>query len=129
MSKQITLTLPDEVYEQIQRTAAADQRPIAEVLTDTIVQATPIFSVDARRPAMLREQAAFRSMHADLLTTHEGEFVAVYQGEVIDHDVDELALSKRVRQLFPSAVILMSQVLPEIERVFHIRSPRLVQPE
>ena len=73
MSKQITLTLPDEVYEQIQRTAAADQRPIAEVLTDTIVQATPIFSVDARRPAMLREQAAFRSMHADLLTTHEGD--------------------------------------------------------
>ena len=54
MSKQITLTLPDEVHEQIQRTAAADQRPIAEVLTDTIVQATPIFSVDARRPAMLR---------------------------------------------------------------------------
>ncbi|MEZ4769696.1 MAG: hypothetical protein R2844_14855 [Caldilineales bacterium] len=129
MSKQITLTLPDDVYEQIQQAAAADQRPIADVLTDTIVQTTPIFAVDARRPAMLREQAAFRSMHANLLAAHEGEFVAVYQGEVIDHDVDELALSRRVRQRFPGAVILISQVLPEIERVFHIRSPRLVPPE
>lgn len=129
MSKQITLTLPDEVYEQFQQSADADQRPLTDLLTDTIVEAAPIFSVDPRRPAMLREQGAYRAMHADLLRDHEGEFVAVFQGEVIDHDVDELALSKRVRQRLPDAVILIRQVLPQVERVYHFRSPRLVRSE
>lgn len=129
MTKQITLTLPDEVYEQIQQTADADQRSIADVLTDTIVQATPVFSVDPRRPAMLREQEAYRSLHSDLLKKYEGDFVAVYQGVVIDHDADGLALSMRVRQQQPGAVILIRQVLPQVERVLHFRSPRLVPSE
>lgn len=129
MTKQITLTLPDEVYEQIQQTADADQRSIADVLTDTIVQATPVFSVDPRRPAMLREQEAYRSMHSDLLRKYEGDFVAVYHGVVVDHDADELALSMRVRQQQPDAVILIRQVLPQVERVLHFRSPRLVPSE
>ena len=129
MTKQITLSLPDEVFEQIQQAADADQRPIADVLTETIVQATPIFSVDPRRPAMMREQAAYKAMHADLLREHEGEFVAVYQAEVIDHDFDELALSTRVRQRWPSAVILIRQVLPQVERKLHFRSPRLERSE
>ena len=127
MSKQITLTLPDEVYEQIQRTAAADQRPIAEVLTDTIVQATPIFSVDARRPAMLREKAAFLEMHSQLLGQYEGQYVAIYQGQVIDHDHDVEALVRRVEDNLHDEVVLIKQVTEEPDRVLHLRSPRFVR--
>ncbi len=127
MTKQITLTLPDEVYEQVRQAADADQRPMADVLVDSIAQVTPIFSVDPRRPAMLQEQAAYKTMHADLLRNFEGQFVAVHQGQVIDHDTDELALSQRVRLRLPDAVILIRQVLPQMERVLHFRSPRLVR--
>ena len=127
MTKQIMLTLSDEVYEQFLQMAEAEQRSIADVIVDVIAPVSPIFSVDPRRPAMLQEQAAYKTMHADLLRNFEGQFVAVHQGQVIDHDTDELALSQRVRLRLPDAVILIRQVLPQMERVLHFRSPRLVR--
>lgn len=126
MSKQITLTLPDEVYEQFQQTADADQRPLTDLLTDTIVQAAPIFSVDPRRPAMLREQAAYLAMHSLLLEQYEGKFVAIFQGQVVDHDQDELALVRRINRDYPEEVVMVKQVTEEPDRVLHFRSPRLI---
>ena len=45
---------------------------------------------------MLREIAAYDAMWKDLLKTHEGKFVAIHNGEVVDCDDDEKALLKRV---------------------------------
>lgn len=127
MSKQITLTLPDDVYEQIQQTADADQRPIADFLTDTIVEATPIFSVDPRRPAMLREKAAYLAMHSQLLEQYEGMYVAIFQGQVADHDQDVSELIRRIERDYPDEIVMVKQVTEEPDRVLHIRSPRLVR--
>ncbi len=127
MNKQIMLTLPEQVYDQVEQIARADSRAVEDVLAEVIKQSVPIFSIDPDRPAMLREQAAYRAMHPDLLERHQGQYVAVYQGQVIDHDADDLALSERVRQQLPSAVVLIRQVLPQTERVLHFRSPHLVR--
>ena len=63
-------------------------------------------------------------MHADLLQRYEGQHVAVYQGNVVDHDPDLLALYLRIDQKYPDDVVLIRQVRPEVERIIHIRSPR-----
>ena len=127
MSKQIMLTLPEQVYDQVEQMARADSRAVEDVLAEVIKQSVSIFSIDPDRPAMLREQAAYRAMHSDLLEKYEGQFVAVYQGQVIDHDANDLALSERVRQRLPSGVVLICQVLPQPERVLYFRSPHLVR--
>lgn len=127
MSKQIVLTLPEQVYDQVEQMARADSRAVEDVLAEVIKQSVPIFSIDPNRPAMLREQAAYRTMHSDLLEKYEGQFVAVYQGQVIDHDANDLELSERVRLKLPSEVVLVRQVLPQPERILYFRSPRLVR--
>lgn len=129
MGKRVSVTLPDAVYEYALLVAEADQRSIADVLLDSMVQTPPIFSVDPERTEMLREQAAYASMHADLLANYEGQFIAIHLGDVLDHDFDEQALSQRVRQRYPGSVILVRQVLPQAERVLHLRSPRFVRVE
>ncbi len=46
MSTQITLTLPDETYRQIERRASNTRRSVAEVMLDTLESAAPLDQAD-----------------------------------------------------------------------------------
>ena len=88
-------------------------------------QAIRRFLRDEVRWALKRETDAFRAMHTELLGKHHGQFVAIYQGQVIDHDDDQLALFMRVDERYPDTPVLIKQVLPESEEVYTFRSPRI----
>ena len=47
-----------------------------------------------------QEATAFRRLDPELLKTIPGEFAAIYQEQLVDHDVDQLVLFQRSRQLF-----------------------------
>jgi hypothetical protein len=66
MSTQVTLTIPDNIYHRAETIAKSTNRPVTEVLTDTIVSAFPPLHVDEHRAAMAGEVAAFETMHATL---------------------------------------------------------------
>lgn len=46
MSTQITITLPDEVYQQIERFARLANRDVASILADTIQNSIPLIRAD-----------------------------------------------------------------------------------
>lgn len=127
MSTQITLMLPDNIYQQIERVAQSTNRPVSEVLTETIVSAFPPLHVSQDRPAMQREVAAFEAMHAQLWEQFSNQYVAIHQGTVVDHDVNEIALVERIDRNFPTAIVLIRQVLPQPPSPLVFRSPRLVK--
>lgn len=79
---------------------------------------------EARR-AMAQEIEAFHRLHSSLLATIAGEYVAIYRGEVVDHDADQLALFQRVEARFGGLPVLIRQVRPEIEQTIMVRSPRI----
>ncbi len=74
---------------------------------------------------IIAESEAFRAMHAELLHQYRDEYVAVHDGEVVDHDEDICALNHRIRARYGRRAVLLQQVTeqPEIELV--IRSPKL----
>jgi hypothetical protein len=82
--------------------------------------------VNPARPAMEREQAAFEALLPQLLIQYEGQYVALHQGRVVDHDADRVALVIRLDQTHPDAVVLVKRVAAEPERVLRMPSPRLV---
>ena len=127
MTRQITLAIPDAVYDQVEQMAKASHRPIADVLVDTIGQVTPALYVDANRPTMLREKAAFMAMHLELLEKYEGQYVAISQGQVVDHDQDVLALVRRIDLDYPEKAILVKQVVDQPDQDLHFRSPRFIR--
>ena len=57
-----------------------------------------------------REEMAFQRLHPELVQRYLGEFVAVLEGKVIDHDIDQVALYKRIRQRYPKQFVLISPV-------------------
>ena len=129
MPAEITLTIPDDILEQAQREADAVHRPLPEVLTDVLRQVYPAVAVHPQRARMLREVEAFHRMHAQLVTTHLGQFVAVKDRRVVDDDADFDALIDRVRERFgDNAIVMVDQVLPA-QPAKQPRLPRLLREE
>lgn len=118
----LTVTLADPLASQLAYLAHI-RATSAEALAETVVRA---FLQQEAEHLIAQEAAAFKLMHADLLVRYPGQYVAVHQGQVIDHDNDQLALYERVEPQYPDVPILIRQVQPQVEVVYTVRSPRFV---
>ena len=127
---EVTLAVSDPVYRQAEVLARRSNRPVEEVLRETLEQAFPPFHVHPRRDAMQREEAAFEQMRAELWERFPLHFVAINQGRLIDHDEDQIALVRRLRERAPEAdVMLIRQVTATEPPPLRFRSPRFVDEE
>ena len=79
----------------------------------------------AARDGMDQEAEAFRRLHPDMLATIPGQYAAVYRGQLVDHDVDQLALYQRIEARFRGLPVLIRQVRPEVEQTIMVHSPRI----
>ena len=71
---------------------------------------------------------AFEQMHADLKDHYFGQFVAIYEGQVVDADADFEPLFLRMQARFDDLTVLIRQVgdLPGEE--WYFRSPNRPTP-
>ncbi|MCB0097588.1 MAG: hypothetical protein KDE46_17780 [Caldilineaceae bacterium] len=82
-------------------------------------------SDDPEQLQLQQEAAAYKTMHPQLRAQFPDQWVAIYQGHLIDHDADEDALIERLDQAYPGGLILVRQVEAEPERDIYIPSFRL----
>ena len=124
MTQEITLTISDKLFQQASRIAQVQKKPVAEVLAEAIVLDDQEHEQADVLAVVEQEKSAYRMLHSWLWQNYPGEHVAIYQGQLVDHDPDGLALSRRIYQRFPTEFVLIRQVEAEAERVLHFRSPR-----
>ena len=74
---------------------------------------------------MQKEIAAYLQLHPQLVPAFLGQYVAVYEGQVVDYDTDPAALHKRIKAKFLNKVVLSRKVTTDPEPILHMRSPRL----
>jgi len=125
MLRQITLSLPEDIYRQIQRVATTTQSNVTDVLLATIANTFAPYPVNSNRAAMKKEIAAYKTMHAELVEKYLGQYVALYQGKVVAHETDPVALHRRITATYPGKVVLCRKVQKEVEPILHMRSPHL----
>ncbi|MEZ4863399.1 MAG: hypothetical protein R3C14_18925 [Caldilineaceae bacterium] len=99
--------------------------PTGVTADDKVDEELSPFYHDPRTDRLDREIIAFETMKADLLAHYLGEYVAIFQGAVIDHDLDKAALLNRLAQSYPDEVVLVRQVRRTPRPPFRLRSPRL----
>ncbi len=51
-------------------------------------------------------------MHGGLVQHHLGQYVAIADGKLVDHDADPVTLLQRVRSGYPTQVVLRQKVEP-----------------
>lgn len=118
----LTVTLKPDIADQIEDLAQS-----ARMDTDTVVdKALRIYLTDYRRQKIQAETHAFEQQKETLLDLYHGQYVAMYNGQVIDHDPDLRTLHLRVFARLGHAIVLLKQVTDDPERELVFRSPRLV---
>jgi hypothetical protein len=87
---------------------------------------TPTFEARLIPPELRkgeRENQAFLRLLSQLLGTHQGQYVAIHEGQVVDSDTDDIALIQRVHARVGYVPIHIGLVTdqPRVVRVPHYR--------
>lgn len=121
MEKQMQISLPAALVEELAQTAETQQTD----LTTVMIQAVEHYLRVQAQQAIDREQRAYAAQHAQLASRYAGEYIAMYQERLVDHDLDRAALGQRVRARYGRAPVLITPVLAQPQQVITVRSPRL----
>lgn len=123
---QVTLTIPETVYHQAARDARRQARQVEEILAEFLRRQYFVTASD-KRHALLAESEAFKQQHHQLQEMYDGQYIAMLDGKVVDHDADRVELSDRIYANYPEHTILIRRVEQQPERILHFRSPRLIR--
>ena len=133
MAKEITIKLSDRDYQEVQEIAHSRQQEMGDLLTEVIKDslisrhASGEIPTSAEDAAVVREREAFLALHPTLKSKFLGKFVAIYRGELIDHDGDAASLRARMDAQVPNEFVLIARVGPEPMRTIDVRSPRIAR--
>jgi hypothetical protein len=117
-----TIALSPALQEQLEQVARRQDKSVNEV----VKAAVETYLHAQHREAIAREMAAYERMHPDLIRSHRGKWVAIFDGKLIDSDDDVGRLHGRVRSAYASAPVLITPVEDTPITTLHLRSPRLL---
>jgi predicted transcriptional regulator len=133
MSREITLTIPDDVYRRAEHIAQLKRQDVAALLAEALAESAVLAETavangegdaDEWDAAVAREKAAYLAMHPLLWEKYPGQHVAIHNSQLIDRDKDGAALSRRIYDKYPDQFVLIRQVEVEPDRILQFRSPR-----
>jgi hypothetical protein len=127
MANQVTVTIPQAVYDRVKQLAILRNQKVADLLAEAIALVEADMATPSDEQRMAREEAAYQTMYDELKTKYAGEYVAIFNGQLIDHDSNELALLRRLDAQYPDDIVLMRKVSAEPEPDLRMRSPRLIR--
>lgn len=119
--------MADALLREAKAEAARRGITLTAFVTEAIERAVADASGSASLPAELAADAEwFEENRQRLLETYPGEYVAIVDREVFDHDVDSGALAERVFTKLDRRHVFMPHCV-EHEEPVHLRSPRVVR--
>jgi predicted transcriptional regulator len=117
----LTITIEPTFQAKLEQIAQSTGKSPEEIVNEAIQEHLERLN-EQRLEAEIR---AFKQMHANLKTSYFGQFVAVYEGQVVDSVSDFESLFLRVQARFGDAPVLIGQVTNSPIEEWHFRSPRL----
>lgn len=130
----VQVSLSEQTVERVRDLARQRGADVTEILEQAIERYLALTRPPARRSAtstfdeqlhvIEQEQQVFAARHQEFRAIYAGETIAMRAGQVIDHDTDRVALSRRIRLRYGNQPIFMTPVLPEPVQTINTRSPR-----
>ena len=130
MTVYVNIPLSKRVYEQVQKLAELRQQRVEDVIASHLVDTLPLPEADTASTTTLdsdvqREKDAYLALHPQLKESHMGQYVAIFQEQLIDSDSDYGALFERIDDQYPDTFVWMTQVKEEPIDTLIFRSPRV----
>lgn len=113
------ILIKPELRELLLKDAEQEQRSVSDIVNEAVEH----YLHDRQTLKLDQEIAAFERLHPDLVKTHLGKWVAVFDQQLVDHDQERQALYQRVRAKYGRATILIRRVLEQPVEELWIRTP------
>lgn len=131
MSQNVNISLSDHAYRRIKRWAEARQQDVGDAIAEFLDENLPdndalILPAEAD-PVVEQEKKAYLQLYPQLKKQYSGRYVAIQNGELVDHDVDYGALFERIDDRFPDTFVWLTRVEDEPIGTIVFRSPRFVE--
>lgn len=94
---------------------------------DTVVHTVELDTPGREETQWDRDKRAFWEMRESLLPEYEGKYVAVYRGEVVDSDEEDIALTDRFYRRYGYVPVYCQLVTNGALPVYRVRSPRIIR--
>ena len=117
----VALHISEELAGTISEEAATRGISVEEYLRSAIKRARTLNA----RQKIEQDQAWWLALPLSKRAKYEGEFIAIHDQKLIDHDKNEFALNKRIREKYGKTPVLMMPA--EGVREIRIYSPRVVR--
>jgi hypothetical protein len=119
MALSTTVTVSEQVAQKLQELARVRRQNVNVTLETLVNQAWlqagaetegQIEPNPASDDVATPEMQAYLTLHPMLKEKYLGQYVAIYQGALIDHDTDHEALYQRIDAQYPNEFVWISQV-------------------
>jgi hypothetical protein len=101
-----TIAVETELFNRIEQAAKERKANVNEMLDKAIRQY--LWDLDRRKISM--ESQIYRQKHTELKKQYLGQYIAMYEGQVVDHDSNFATLHQRVRQQFGHTPVMITLV-------------------
>ena len=113
------IVLEPTLRSRLEQDAAQEVRSVNDLVNEAVAQ----YLRQRQQAKIDREIATYEDMHAQLLRDHLGEWVAIHDQQLVDHDSDRVALYRRVRARYGRTSVLIRQVTTEQVEEIWLRTP------
>jgi predicted transcriptional regulator len=114
-----TIALRDNLREALEQTANGGSRSLSDLVNEAVEE----YVYRLQREKIDVEVAAYERMHEVLKTQYLGDWVAIHNQNLVDHDRDGEALYARVREMFGRTSVLIRRVTEQPFDELRIRTP------
>lgn len=125
---QNSIQLPQEMYETVRIRALAQRKTTDDLVIEWVAEHLEEPTTNENTRALDREVAAYEQLKPTLLEQYAGQYVAIYQGQVVASGTDKLALIDQVRQRLGHVVFYAEKVTPDSPRTVRMPSVRVIGP-
>ena len=113
------LVLRPDLLETLERDAERESKSVNELVNEAVAH----YLRERQRAKLSQEIAAYKALHQELKQKYLGQWVAVHEQKLVDHDPDGGALYQRVRAKYGRAAVLIRQVTEQIIEEVWVRTP------
>jgi hypothetical protein len=115
---QQTVRLPQDLYDAVDKQAKVQRKTADDLIVEWVVEKIEETELVEANETFEREIDTFEAMKPELLAQYPGQYVALYQGQVVGNGGNRLALVKEVYSQFGEVPCYVEKVtLQPLRRV------------
>lgn len=119
---QNAIQLPGDLYNAIRKKAIAQQKTTEDLVIEWVSEHLDESETSEMSNAFEQEVAAFEQIKLSLFEQYDGQYVAIYQGEVVANGAEKLPLLDQVRERLGPVVCYIEKVTADSPRTVRMPS-------